>query len=92
MTLESSALTRIEGQLSALTDAVTRLVVIEERQGAQAKRLDKIEGRQDTQDTAIAKNKDELAKWINRGIGLWGAVMAVWALLNSPAGRALSGG
>ncbi len=90
---ESPAIERLERQMAKLTDVVTQLVRIDERQAQHSHRLDTVEEEQKTQREAIQKNKDEVAKWVNRGMGLWGAAMLLWALFNSPAVQSrLSGG
>lgn len=82
---------RIEAQLAELTQAVTTLVRVEERQAQQQRRLDVLEANDAQQAKATSELKAELSAWVNRGIGLWGAVMALWAFLNSPAIRQLIG-
>lgn len=90
--INEGAAARIERKLEGLTEAVNKLVLLEERQAVQSQRLDKLEARQERHETAQQEIKAELARWVNRGMGLWGAVALAWAVLNSPAVSALRGG
>lgn len=77
---------RLEGKVDKLTDAVTRLILIEERQTTQGERINKCETQIAVHDSAIGKIDKALHMWVNRGIGVWmtvGAVMAVIQFLRA---------
>ena len=71
---------RLEAKVDKLTDAVMRLVVIEERQTAQAERMTAVETKVTANDTAIIKVDRKVDQWVNRGIGVWLAAVSVFAL------------
>jgi len=65
---------RLESKVDKLTDAVTRLILIEERQSSQGERIGKLETSHASLSTAHAKTERTLHMWVNRGIGVWVAV------------------
>jgi hypothetical protein len=71
---------RLEAKVDKLTDAVMRLVVIEERQTAQAERMTAVETKITANDVAIIKVDRKVDQWVNRGIGVWLAAVSVFAL------------
>lgn len=85
------ALVRIEKQLERLTEAVTRLVIIEERQRTTDTRLDKIDALLQKQDDRIQTNEKTISRFFNIGMGAWATAMMLWALLNSRIGQQLFG-
>lgn len=74
-------LARIEAKVDKLTDAVTRLILIEERQTTQGERLGKCEADIAVHDTQIHRTDRKVDQWINRGIGVWVAAGAIFALV-----------
>jgi uncharacterized protein with PhoU and TrkA domain len=80
MTTDSGFL-RLEAKVDKLTDAVMRLVVIEERQTAQAERMTAVETKVTANDAAIIKVDRKVDQWVNRGIGVWLAAVSVFALV-----------
>ena len=72
---------RLEAKVDKLTDAVMRLVVIEERQTAQAERIGAVETKVTANDAAIIKVDRKVDQWVNRGIGVWLAAVSVFALV-----------
>lgn len=72
---------RLETKVDKLTDAVTRLILIEERQSSQGERIGKCETQIAVHDAAILKTDRVLHQWINRGIGVWVAATAVFAII-----------
>jgi len=72
---------RLEAKVDKLTDAVMRLVVIEERQTAQAERMTAVETKVTNNDAAIIKVDRKVDQWVNRGIGVWLAAVSVFALV-----------
>ena len=86
--------TRLEGKVDDLTEAVLRLVVVEERQTAQGARIggleqvvaalnSKMEQSSVSQTSAINALDMKVERWINRGIGVWGVVAVLFAVTNS---------
>jgi hypothetical protein len=73
-------LARLEAKVDKLTDAVMRLILIEERQSSQGERIGAVEQRTAAVETAVAKTDRVLHMWINRGIGVWGLVVVLFTL------------
>lgn len=80
MTISEDRADRIEGKIDTLTTAVNRLALIDERQIEAGKRMGVLEDR-------VAKNEEKtnavdmkVEKWINRGVGIWAIVGAMFAL------------
>ena len=75
--LTPDAADRIEKQLAGLTEAVNKLVLIEERQKNDKRRMDAFAERLE----AVADKSDatarKLEKWIDRGIGAWFLAAAI---------------
>ena len=74
--LASEDFRRLESKVDKLTDAVTRLILVEERQTTQGERLGKVEVTLATHELSIVNNRAEIDRWVQRGIGAW-AVAAV---------------
>ena len=72
---------RLESKVDKLTDAVMRLVLIEERQSTQGERIGKVETQVASLQTAHNKTDKTMHMWINRGVGVWVAVGIVFALV-----------
>lgn len=72
---------RLEGKVDKLTDAVTRLILIEERQTTQGERIGKCETAIAVHDSQISKVDKAVHMWVNRGIGVWVAAGAVFAVI-----------
>jgi hypothetical protein len=72
---------RLESKVDKLTDAVMRLVLIEERQSTQGERIGKVETKMAVMETAHTKLDRTLHMWINRGVGVWVTVAVVWAFV-----------
>jgi hypothetical protein len=58
-----------------------RLVLIEERQSTQGERIGKVETKIAVLETSQTKTDRTLQMWINRGVGVWVTVAAVWAIV-----------
>jgi hypothetical protein len=76
---------RLEAKVDKLTDAVMRLVVIEERQTAQAERIGAVETKVTANEVAIVTVDRRVDQWVNRGIGVWLAAVAVLGLFKLAA-------
>jgi hypothetical protein len=79
MTTDSDFL-RLENKVDKLTDAVMRLVLIEERQTTQGERIGACEAKIAVNEAAIAKTEKKVDQWVNRGIGVWLAAMLLFTL------------
>jgi len=80
MTTDSDFL-RLEAKVDKLTDAVMRLVLIEERQTTQGERIGACEAKIAVNESAIAKTERKVDQWVNRGIGVWLAAMLVYSIV-----------
>jgi len=80
---------RVEERIGELAEAITVLVRVEERQNTDRVQLQALQVAQIEQAKAHQDLRDEFHRWINRGIGLWGACMALYALAQSSIGEAL---
>jgi uncharacterized protein with PhoU and TrkA domain len=72
---------RLEGKVDKLTDAVTRLILVEERQTTQGARLGKVEVTLATHDAQITNNRAEIDRWVQRGIGAWAVAAVLFAVV-----------
>lgn len=82
---------RIELKLDALTQAVHRLAVIDERQIEAGRRVGHLEDRVAKAETMLSQYKETFAAelvriekkvdtWIQRGIGAWALAMTIYTL------------
>ncbi len=75
--IHPEALNRLEKKIGEISDAVLKLILLEERQITQAARLTAIEKYvDDVEKTGFATEK-KLDQWINRGIGVWAVAVVV---------------
>lgn len=72
---------RIESKVDKLTDAVTRLILLEERQTNQGERIGAVESRSAVLESGLARTDRKVDQWINRGIGVWGAAVVIFTLV-----------
>lgn len=80
---EESNLSSIERRLDRLTDAVEKLVLIEERQTAQAARIGQLEARVSECESSQRVTDAKVDMWINRGIGAWALAATVFSVLKT---------
>ena len=71
---------RLEAKVDKLTDAVMRLVLIEERQTTQGERIGACETKLAVNEAAITKTDRKVDQWVNRGVGIWLAAMVLFTL------------
>lgn len=71
--MNPSDLHRLECKVDTLTDAVTQLVLFEERQTVQAAAII-------TLTASLSDVKQKLDMWINRGIGVWALAASLMAV------------
>ena len=72
---------RLETKVDKLTDAVMRLVLLEERQTNQGERIGSVEQRVSAVEASISKIDQKVERWVNRGIGVWAVAVAVFTVL-----------
>lgn len=72
---------RLEAKVDKLTDAVLRLVLLEERQSAQGERIGAAEQRIAITESTLSRVDAKVERWINRGIGAWGIAMVLFAVI-----------
>ena len=78
---DNDAFVRLERKVDRLTDAVMRLVLIEERQSTQGERIGALEQRAAMIETSAQKTDRKVDQWINRGIGVWALAMVLFAIV-----------
>ena len=71
---------RLEAKVDKLTDAVMRLVLIEERQTTQGERIGACETKLAVNEAAITKTDRKVDQWVNRGVGVWLAAVVLFTL------------
>lgn len=71
---------RLEDKVDRLTEAVTNLVRVEERQMTHGVRIGEIETRVAALTAEHRALDTRVAAWINRGIGIWGIAVVVWTI------------
>lgn len=72
---------RLEGKVDKLADAVTKLVLVEERLSNQGERIGRVEQRVSVVETHTQKLDRRLEMWVNRGIGVWGLAVTLFAII-----------
>jgi hypothetical protein len=72
---------RLESKVDKLTDAVSKLILFEERQSTQGERIGVVEAKVAAHDVAISRTDKKVDQWINRGIGVWVAATALFAIV-----------
>jgi hypothetical protein len=71
---------RLETKVDKLSDAMEKLIRVEERQSNQGERIGLIEQGIVTNATRITEVQRNLDQWVNRGIGVWGLAATLWML------------
>jgi hypothetical protein len=74
-------LKRIETKVDKLTDAVTRLILVEERQTAQGVRITALEDKTEELDYKYNKVDRKVERWVNMGMGAWAIVVVIFAFV-----------
>lgn len=77
--VDTTDFNRLEQKVDKMTEALTQLLLFEERQKTQSIRIGELE-----KDLAIVKAnyislERKVDQWINRGIGVWGVVALLWS-------------
>jgi hypothetical protein len=72
---------RLESKVDKLTDAVGKLILLEERQANQGARIGAVEAQLSVQDAMLQRVDRKVDQWVNRGVGIWAAVAVVFSLI-----------
>lgn len=72
---------RLEGKVDKLSDAIQKLILFEERQVNQGERIGAVEQRVSAVEASTSKIDRKVEMWVNRGIGVWGLAVTVFALI-----------
>ncbi len=72
---------RLESKVDKLTDAVGKLILIEERQATQGVRIGAVEAQLRVQDAMLQRVDRKIDQWVNRGVGIWAAAAIVFSFV-----------
>ena len=72
---------RLEAKVDKLTDAISKLILFEERQATQGERIGKCETKIAIVEQQVARVDVKMERWINRGIGVWALAVTLFALI-----------
>lgn len=72
---------RLESKVDKLTDAVGKLILIEERQANQGVRISAVEAQLSVQEAMLQRTDRKVDQWVNRGVGIWAAAAMVFSLV-----------
>jgi hypothetical protein len=72
---------RLESKVDKLTDAVGKLILIEERQANQGARIGAVEAQLSVQDAMLQRVDRKVDQWVNRGVGIWAAAAIVFSFV-----------
>lgn len=74
---------RLEGTVNKIAEAVSRLVLLEERQSVQRLDFERLREEMDVERAERLTVQQKLDKWVNRGVGAWGVVVAAFTVLTA---------
>jgi uncharacterized protein with PhoU and TrkA domain len=74
-------LRRLETKVDKLTEAVMRLVLLEERQSTQAERIVSLETRLKSNEEHVREADAKIDRWVNRGVGMWAFAALMFTLV-----------
>lgn len=72
---------RLEHKVDKLTDAVSKLILFEERQAIQGARIGTIETKIGVHEVHLQRIDKKVDQWVNRGVGVWAAAAVVFSLV-----------
>ena len=72
---------RLENKVDKLTDAVSKLILFEERQAIQGARIGAVEAQLSVHDATLLRVDRKIDQWVNRGVGVWAAAAVVFSLV-----------
>lgn len=73
-------LKRIEVKVDKLTDAVARLILVEERQTAQGVRIGALETSAVDMKHKVDRVDRKVDRWIHMGMGAWGVLVTLFVI------------
>lgn len=71
---------RLEKKMDKMSTAIEKLVLVEERQSNQKVEIAELHKDVEANRLALEKLQKQVDQWINRGIGVWGVAIALFAL------------
>ena len=72
---------RLETKVDKLTDAVSKLILVEERLANQGERIGRVEQSVAVLETDLSATNRTLDQWINRGVGVWAAAAVLFTMI-----------
>ena len=72
---------RLETKVDKLTDAVSKLILVEERLANQGERIGRVERAVAVLEKEMNDTKRTLDQWVNRGVGVWAAAGVLFAIV-----------
>lgn len=78
--MNAEDLRRLEGKVDKLTDAVTRLILVEERLNNQGVRIGELEAKTATNAATILQVERRMERWINLGAGAWALALVIFSI------------
>lgn len=82
-TISKEDFLRLEDKVDQLHRDYQNIILLAERQKTQGERLGQLEQRMAADEAITVKLDKNVTSWINRGIGVWIAAVAVWTVTNS---------
>lgn len=70
---------RLEAKVDRLTDAVSKLILFEERQAMQGIRIGECEKSVALLEHSTQKVEKKVDQWVNRGLGAWALALVMFA-------------
>lgn len=83
MEISRDDLDRLENKVDKLVEAISHLVLVEERQLMHSTRIAKVEAAVEHGAAEVIKVDRKVDQWINRGIGVWGLAAIAFALITT---------
>ena len=71
---------RLELKVDRLTEVISNLVRVEERQLSQGERIGILEKRVSVAEAAGRATDKKVDQWVNRGIGVWAVACVIFAI------------
>lgn len=72
---------RLEAKVDKLGEAITKLVLVEERMANQGHRIGNCEQKLMGINVRIDEVDKKVDQWLNRGIGVWGLAVVAFAIV-----------
>ncbi len=72
---------RLETKVDKLTDAVSKLILVEERLANQGERIGRVEKSIAVVENDLSVTTRNLEQWVNRGVGVWAAAAVIFAIV-----------